>query len=298
MGDDQPAAPALLPPQHAMVGALQLFSKLVDPATASPWRKIWIRRLKNDFIATREHDEAVKRSLLLLFCGDEIYKLFRHLPSTGAKAAYNISIIALNAHFDPQLNPDLKKFKIHQARQRERESIDQFYSRLRELASTYTADDQPKEIRAQSIQGCCNKTLRGLIRRQPNISLNDILILARSHNLSPSCATEIDAALTQMPEKGPTIKVKCADAVRAQHTKGKPTTPARQRPCCMYYSREEHAARDCLAQVRLRCQCGKMNHFATVCHSSTQVRGARGRHTQTSTMRHLSPEDPGQFELD
>lgn len=67
---------------------------------------------------------------------------------------------ALNAHFDPQLNPDYERFQLRQARQREGESMDAFHARLRELASTCTENNQDKEVRAQATQGWRNKTLR------------------------------------------------------------------------------------------------------------------------------------------
>ncbi|KAJ1090637.1 hypothetical protein NDU88_003767 [Pleurodeles waltl] len=198
---DEPA-PATHPlPQHTMTGALPPFSELADLATAAPRWKVWVGRLENYFVATREKDGEVKRSLLLHFVGDEIYKLFRHLPNTGAHANYEAAVRALNAHFDPQLNPDFERFKLRQARQRERESIDQFYACLRELASTCTDDDQQKEVWAQIIQGWRNKTLRGLILRQPNITLEEILIMARSHDLSTARAAEMDMAISHTSER-------------------------------------------------------------------------------------------------
>ncbi|KAJ1184923.1 hypothetical protein NDU88_001720 [Pleurodeles waltl] len=116
---------------------------------------MWVRHLENYFVATREKDGAVKRSLHLHFVGNKIYKLFRHLPNTGAYEDYHAAVRALNAHFDLQLNPDFERFKLRQARQIEDESIYQFYTRLRELASTCTKDDQQKEhgAEARSIPG-------------------------------------------------------------------------------------------------------------------------------------------------
>ncbi|KAJ1117769.1 hypothetical protein NDU88_005965 [Pleurodeles waltl] len=107
---------------------------------------------------------------------------FNTLPNTGSNDDYDEVVRALNAHFDPQLNLDFEWFKLRQVHQREGEVIDQFYARLRELASMCTEDYQLKEMRAHIIQGCKNKTLRGLILRQPNISLDEILIIARPHD--------------------------------------------------------------------------------------------------------------------
>ncbi|KAJ1192718.1 hypothetical protein NDU88_002024 [Pleurodeles waltl] len=120
----EPAQATRQLPQHTMTGALPLFSEFADPATVSPKWKVWVGRLENYFVATREKDGEVKSSMLLHFVGDEKYKLFRHLQNTGAHDDYEAAVRALNEHFDPQLNPDFEKFKLRQARQREGESID------------------------------------------------------------------------------------------------------------------------------------------------------------------------------
>lgn len=115
----QPPVPAAPPPCHQHhAGAIPPFSELIDPATASPRWKTWVSRLDNYFTATRETDGTIKRSWLLHFVGDEIYKLFEHLPNTGPATDYDTAVRALNAHFDPQLNPDYERFKLRQARQR------------------------------------------------------------------------------------------------------------------------------------------------------------------------------------
>ena len=87
---------------------------------------MWVGRLENYFIATRETDGAIKCSLLLHYAGDEIYKLFEHLLNTEVGNDYDAVVKALNAYFDPQLNPDFERFKLRQARQRDNELIDTF----------------------------------------------------------------------------------------------------------------------------------------------------------------------------
>ncbi|KAJ1109786.1 hypothetical protein NDU88_007144 [Pleurodeles waltl] len=144
-----------------MTGALPPFSELADPATASLRWKIWVGRLENYFVATREKDGEVKRSLLLHFVGDGMYKLFRHLPNIGAHDDYDVVVRALNAHFVPQLNPHFERFKLRQARQRQGESIDQFYAYLWERATTCRNDDQQKEkpqIRNSAFTGSYENT--------------------------------------------------------------------------------------------------------------------------------------------
>lgn len=264
--------------QHTQAGAIPPFSELTDPATASPRWKVWISRLDNYFTATRETDGAVKRSWLLHYAGDEIYKLFAHLPNTGDHTDYDAAVQALNAHFDPQLNPDYECFKLRQARQWEGESMDTFHARLRELASTCTEDDQSKEVRAQVIQGFRNKFLRTLILRQPCITLEDILILARSNELSDIRASAMEATLNQPTEQTVTVKTERIDAVRAPTSggRGKWTNKNSRRPPCGYCGKEAHRPDECPARGKTCANCGIPNHFASVCRGRLRGRGTPG----------------------
>ncbi|XP_078520839.1 uncharacterized protein LOC144785863 isoform X1 [Lissotriton helveticus] len=193
----------------------------------------------------------------------------------------------------PQLNVDFEVFKLGQARQREGESMDQFHTRVRELASS-TDEDQPKAIRRQIIQGCRDKTLRGLILRKPGISLEDILILARSHELSNVRATAMEQALHKAPIKTETIKVERADAVRSR-PRGPPQKEYRRDPPrtrCGYCGHEPHAAKDCPAQGKTCANCGIPNHFASVCRRKNQSKNFKRSQTPTKAVRQLSLTDP------
>ncbi|KAJ1087985.1 hypothetical protein NDU88_001144 [Pleurodeles waltl] len=213
-----------------------------------------------------------------------------HLPNTGAHGDYDAAARALNAHFDQQLNPDFERFKLRQAREREGESVDQFYAHLRELASTCTDDDQQKEVWAQIIQGCRNKTLRGLIMRQPNITLDEILVMARSHDLSAARAAEMDMAMSHMPEKTPVVKLEHADAIQLSQTrrKSRSYTPAKPGGKCEYCGRDDHSPRDCPAQGRTCSNYGKCNHFTAICKGGVRGRGTRGRRPPTREVKQLS----------
>ena len=126
--------------------------------------------------------------MMLHLGGDELFDLFEHLPEKGKDNDYETAVTALNKYFDPQLNPDYERFKLRQAMQSEGESVDVYYARLRRLAITCSGFDHASEIRAQIIQGYRSSTLRTLILRQPGITQDDVLILARSHKLADARA--------------------------------------------------------------------------------------------------------------
>ncbi|KAJ1135478.1 hypothetical protein NDU88_001917 [Pleurodeles waltl] len=91
---------------------------------------------------------------------------------------------AITAHFELYANVDYERFLLRQARQTPDESVDVFYARLRELASTCTLPDEEDEIRAQFIQGCSSSKLRERILQQLNMLMSAILTLGRSQELS------------------------------------------------------------------------------------------------------------------
>ena len=91
------------------------FSELSDPGAAAPRWRLCIGRLCHCFRAARETGGAVQRSLMLHHGGAVLYELFEHLPNTGSETDFEAAVLALNRHFDPQLNPDYERFKLPQA---------------------------------------------------------------------------------------------------------------------------------------------------------------------------------------
>ncbi|KAJ1213853.1 hypothetical protein NDU88_001483 [Pleurodeles waltl] len=114
------------------------FVYLDNPTTDEPrWCK-WIGRLQHYFRAMRETDGTTMRSMMLHMGEDELYDLFEHPPNTGADDDFDAAVAGLNRHFDPQMNPDYERFKLHQAWQADVESVDTFFSWLTKLASMCT----------------------------------------------------------------------------------------------------------------------------------------------------------------
>ena len=67
--------------------------------------------------------------------------------------------MAITNRFTPLANPDYERFLLRQTRQEPDESVDTFYSQLRNLASTCTLPDEQDEIWAQFMQGFASTKL-------------------------------------------------------------------------------------------------------------------------------------------
>ena len=126
----------------------------------------------------------------------------------------------LAAYFAPLANPDYERFILRQARQKSDESVDDFYNRLRELASTCTLPDEQDEIRAQFIYGCASSKLREQILQDHRRTMQDILTLGRSKELSKARASHMEAAIQHPIKSEP-------ERIRQKHKKKRRRHPLR-----------------------------------------------------------------------
>ncbi|KAJ1123373.1 hypothetical protein NDU88_001843 [Pleurodeles waltl] len=97
-------------------------------------------------VAGLRADDERKHPLLLHLIGADIHKITKMI-NKAMHHTYTTQKKAITAHIEPYANPDYERFLLRQARQKPGESVDDFYTRLRELASTCTLPDEGDEIR-------------------------------------------------------------------------------------------------------------------------------------------------------
>ena len=124
-----------------------------DPTnTGARWTN-WIERFETYLIAADITDDKRKRALLLYQAGPEVHEIFKTLTDTGEE--YETAKEALTKHFEPAKNPIFEIYNFRQAKQRADESIDEFNTRLRTLATHCKFSDTDFEIKMQIV---CNGT--------------------------------------------------------------------------------------------------------------------------------------------
>ena len=96
-------------------------------------------------------DDTRKRALLLHYIGSSAFDIFETLSDTGDEKDYKAAMDRLTEHFTPQRNVDYETYLFRQARQQPHETLDQFATRLRQLASTCEFTSMDKEIKSQII---------------------------------------------------------------------------------------------------------------------------------------------------
>ena len=83
-----------------------------------------------------------------------------------------------DAYFTPLKNVDFEIFTFCKESQRSDETVDQYVTRLRTLASTSDFADVDKEIKSVLIQNCTSKRLRHYAFIEADVMLSQLLVKA------------------------------------------------------------------------------------------------------------------------
>lgn len=119
-------------------------------------------------------------------------EIFETLPDTGDD--YDTAVAKFTEFFAPNKNAEIEIYKFRQAKQETGESIlDPFHTRLsyRQLSLTCEFVENDKESKSQIIQRCNSTMIRRRALKE-DMSLNDLLKLARSMEISDRQASEIE----------------------------------------------------------------------------------------------------------
>ncbi|XP_064631694.1 uncharacterized protein LOC135489983 [Lineus longissimus] len=150
-------------------------------ASAGPkWDK-WLLRFENYLLALNITDDGRKRALLLHLVGPTTFEEFQTLPNTGTN--YATARTKLTNHFKPKVNKEYERIQFRIQRQGEKESIDSYYTRLRQCASTCEFTNIDAEIKTQIIQTMTDSKARK-DALSGNLNLETILKQARNNELS------------------------------------------------------------------------------------------------------------------
>ncbi|KAJ1179954.1 hypothetical protein NDU88_005182 [Pleurodeles waltl] len=198
--------------------------------------------------------------LLHLGC-TAIHKINISVVKEGPPFSYQSLKRALTTHFESLANPDYERFLLRQARQLPEESVDTFYARLNDLASTYTLPNTEDKERAQFSQVCHSTKLREHILQVPGMAMADMLTMGWSKELSRVHAAHMESAL-QKPMK--TEPVNVISAGMPAKKKARPKPLGHSCTCYMCGGAYPHQGK-CPAQGKQCTNCKKRNHFAKVC---------------------------------
>ncbi|XP_070531565.1 uncharacterized protein [Ptychodera flava] len=177
-----------------MASALPPFPAFVvhDESTSlgTRWKK-WLKRFEVYLTAHEITDNKRKRALLLYSAGDDVADIFDVLPNRGDDDDYSKAVDALNKYFLPKVNKAYEVYVFRNTNQKQGESLDSYYTRLRQLAQTCDFSNEDEEIKSQIVLSCSSSRLRRRALRE-DLSLKDLLDAGRAFEVSEHQAKGIE----------------------------------------------------------------------------------------------------------
>ena len=244
----------------AVAGRLDLsplatFDPVIGPSSLRQRWNSWKRCFDINIAALNINDDKPKRAVLLYQAGQATQEVFDTIPETGDDFA--TAIEKADNYFTPKKNVTYEILQFRKAVQQSGETVDQFATRIRKLASTYEFTDLAKELKSTLIQNSQSKRLRRVALRE-DLSLDALLDKARSQEASEEQAKGIEQmqsiseAVNVLQYKKPPLR---------DWQSPKKTTTEGQNTCrnCGFLCPHKNGM--CPAKGQKCNKCGKMNHF-------------------------------------
>ena len=119
---------------------------------ASQW-KLWLHHFKTFLLASGITDKKHQCVLLLYQAGPQVCETFAQLSDVGGESAFALAKGKLTQYFEPQKNRRYKVYHFREQKQGEQESLDNFHTRLHNMAKGFEFHDENVEIEEQIISG-------------------------------------------------------------------------------------------------------------------------------------------------
>ncbi len=198
-------------------------------------------------------DKKKKRALLLYQTGPRVREIFRQLPNNGNDDDFGTAVEKLTAYFEPQKHRLYDFYQFRQAKQGNTETLDQYYTRLRNLSQHCDFTDSDFEILLQIVLHGTSSRLRKQALRDPKITLESLLVAGRQLERSTIEARHIEENAHQIERDNPVVQLV--------------SSPSKTNTCRNCGGEWPHTNNPCPAKNKACRKCNKLNHFAMVCRS-------------------------------
>ncbi|KAL0148283.1 hypothetical protein M9458_056429 [Cirrhinus mrigala] len=256
-----------------------------------PWTR-WLQSFETFILAVglMEVSAARKKALLLHCLGAEGQRVLSALES-GTTSDFDTAVELPNAHFAAPQSALLRRFLFRQRHQLPGESVQQYVANLRGLASTCKFGAlQDEMIRDQLIEHTNDAKVRETLLLEPDdLSLSRAITIAVRIESAAACASALTKQQTiadcsapcpmppstLQPSQNDTLAAADSSTVmllrRQQRSRPRPQAQT-PRPCDNCGSSSHLSrAQNCPARGQTCRNCGKRNHFASVCRSAPAV---------------------------
>ena len=263
---------------------LQTFHYEPRDTAAQRWTR-WLPRLENFLLAAAIEKPERQKAMLLHHIDDELFAIYSTLtvpPPGDQQTVYTCAQQALTNFFSPKRNVEFELFRFRQAEQQVGEDLDSFYSRLKQLAINCNFQNQDAELKSQIIQKCLSTKLREEGMSKADISLADLLKFGCTLESSKRQAKAMEEKLTRPPPQVNRLGQSEAHKFKGKHNTQKPKDQAtpntkknpaktgssgkKNKTCYNFGGKWPHPqGRHCPAYGKKCGNCGRYNHFASLC---------------------------------
>ena len=154
---------------------------------ASNW-PFFRSQFENYEIATglNEKGNAVRVATLLSVKGKECFRVFKHLEmADDDRKKIEPTLTALQAHFEPTRNVIYERFKFNTCEQSKGETVAQYITKLRQLASTCEFGSLENDlIRDRLVLGTIDPSVRARMLREPKLDLQKAIDMCRNSEIT------------------------------------------------------------------------------------------------------------------
>ncbi len=247
------------------LSGIQQFKPNEDPASLSNRWTAWLKRFERFVVAMDIKDTTRKRSLLLYLAGPEVEKIFEAIPDNGEEKDYDVAAKKLTEYFSPKKNTMYEIHLFRKAQQRQGETIDQFYTRLCQLAKTCEFADEKHEIKIQLIERDSSARVRRKALREEALSLDALLKYGRSLEISEHQAGELEKAKQDFSDS--------INFVNKNNNRRRPNNPPNKKKTekMRFYcggSYPHPGGKTSCPAFGKECRgCGRVGHFKEVCRA-------------------------------
>ena len=123
--------------------------------------------------------DGQKLSMLLTYIGYEMYKIHENIITVEEPTLAQVNA-ASEVHFAPTSNPAYECYLFLQLKQRQDETIHEFYIRLKEQGQKCGFTNLNREIKQQVELATCSNKLQRYSFQNPDKSLSELLTIAKS----------------------------------------------------------------------------------------------------------------------
>lgn len=221
-----------------------------------------------------QKEPEVQAATLKTNMGKECKQILNRLGLTAEELKKTDTILTkLEAHFAPVRNILFERYRFHSAEQQPTETVDQFLIRLKHLAESCAFSNlQDDMVRDRLVLGCQDHEARARLFREKECTLAKAVEVLRVSEATRQQLKHINDEVTDGQSIN-AVKVQHSSTATSDQSQSNATSRQRAsttkaKPCT--YCGQKHERNNCPAFGKQCHQCGKLNHFKSVCRQQNK----------------------------